>query len=54
MLSLFSFIARLCRLPSIFRPGQDAKLIVFSLKNKGKTPNSTKIVCEIANSSQKF
>ena len=28
MLSLF-FIDRLCRLLSIFRPGQDAKLIVF-------------------------
>ena len=33
MLSLF-LIDRLCRLISIFRPGQDAKLIVFSLKNK--------------------
>ena len=32
MLSLFFFIDRLCRLLSIFRPGQDAKLIVFSLK----------------------
>ena len=31
MLSLF-LIDRLCRLISIFRPGQDAKLIVFSLK----------------------
>ena len=31
MLSLF-LIGRLCRLISIFRPGQDAKLIVFSLK----------------------
>ena len=31
MLSLF-FIDRLCRSLSIFRPGQDAKLIVFSLK----------------------
>ena len=31
MLSLFFFIDRLCRLLSIFRPGQDAKLIVFSL-----------------------
>ena len=30
MLSLFFFIDRLCRLLSIFRPGQDAKLIVFS------------------------
>ena len=28
MLSLY-FIDRLCRLLSIFRPGQDAKLIVF-------------------------
>ena len=34
MLSLFFFfIDRLCQLLSIFRPGQDAKLIVFSLKN---------------------
>ena len=32
----FYFIDRLCRLLSIFRPGQDAKLIVFSLKNKKK------------------
>ena len=33
MLSLFFFsIDQLCRLLSIFRPGQDAKLIVFSLK----------------------
>ena len=33
MLSLFFFfIDRLCRLLTIFRPGQDAKLIVFSLK----------------------
>ena len=32
MLSLF-FTDRLCRSLSIFRPGQDAKLIVFSLKN---------------------
>ena len=31
MLSLF-LIDRLCRLISIFRPGQDAKLIVFFLK----------------------
>ena len=31
MLSLF-LIDRICRLISIFRPGQDAKLIVFSLK----------------------
>ena len=29
MLSLFFFIDRLCRSLSIFRPGQDAKLIVF-------------------------
>ena len=29
MLSLFFFIDRLCRLLSILRPGQDAKLIVF-------------------------
>ena len=36
MLSLFFFIDRLCRLLSIFRPGQDAKLIVFSLKKKKK------------------
>ena len=33
MLSLF-FIDRLCRLLSIFRPGQDAKLIVFFKINK--------------------
>ena len=33
MLSLF-LIDQLCRLIPIFRPGQDAKLIVFSLKNK--------------------
>ena len=32
MLSLFFFIDRLCRLLSIFRPGQDAKLIVFFFK----------------------
>ena len=32
----FYFIDRLCRLLSIFRPGQDAKLIVFSLKNNKK------------------
>ena len=31
MLSLF-FIDRLCRSLSIFRPGQDAKLIVFFFK----------------------
>ena len=31
MLSFF-FIDRLCRLLSIFRPGQDAKLIVFFFK----------------------
>ena len=29
MLSLFFFVDRLCRSLSIFRPGQDAKLIVF-------------------------
>ena len=34
MLSLFFFIDRLCRLISIFRPGQDAKLIVFLKINK--------------------
>ena len=28
------FIDRLCRLLSIFRPGQDAKLIVFFFKIK--------------------
>ena len=33
MLSLF-LIDRLCRLLSTFRPGQDAKLIVFFFKNK--------------------
>ena len=32
MLSLFFFIDRLCRLLSIFRPSQDAKLIVFFSK----------------------
>ena len=32
MLSLFFFIDRLCRSLSIFRPGQDAKLIVFFFK----------------------
>ena len=32
MLSLFFFIDRLCRSLSIFRPGQDAKLIVFFSK----------------------
>ena len=32
MLSMIFFIDRLCRLLSIFRPGQDAKLIVFFLK----------------------
>ena len=32
MLSLCFFIDRLCRLLSIFRPGQDAKLIVFFFK----------------------
>ena len=36
MLSLFFFIDRLCRLLTIFRPGQDAKLIVFSLKKNKK------------------
>ena len=41
MLSLFFFIDRLCRSLSIFRPGQDAKLIVFFFsklikKNKKK------------------
>ena len=35
MLSLFFFFDRLCRSLSIFRPGQDAKLIVFfSIINK--------------------
>ena len=34
MLSLFFFIDRLCRLISIIRPGQDAKLIVFLKINK--------------------
>ena len=41
MLSLF-FINRLCRLLSIFRPGQDAKLIVFSLKINKKNKNKKK------------
>ena len=49
MLSLFFFIDRLCRLLSIFRPGQDAKLIVFffffsklikkNIKKKNKKKN---------------
>ena len=34
MLSLFFFIDRLCRSLSIFRPGQDAKLIVFFFFSK--------------------
>ena len=43
MLSLFFFIDRLCRLLSIFRPGQDAKLIVFFFKiNKKEYKKSTK------------
>ena len=29
MLSLFFFIVRLCRLISIFRPGQDALIVFF-------------------------
>ena len=42
MLSLF-FIDRLCRLLSIFRPGQDAKLIVFFFKiNKKEYKKNTK------------
>ena len=42
MLSLF-LIDRLCRLISILRPGQDAKLIVFSLKiNKRYTKKKKK------------
>ena len=50
MLSLFFFIDRLCRLISIFRPGQDAKLIVFlkinkkNLKKKKKRINNVIIV----------
>ena len=50
MLSLFFFIDRLCRLLSIFRPGQDAKLIVFfffkinkkEYKNKNKKKTKKK------------
>ena len=46
MLSLF-FIDRLCRSLSIFRPGQDAKLIVFfffkiNKKNKKNTKKKNK------------
>ena len=41
MLSLF-LIDRLCRLISIFRPGQDAKLIVFSLKINKKIKKKKK------------
>ena len=41
MLSLF-FIDRLCRSLSIFRPGQDAKLIVFSLKINEKNKKKKK------------
>ena len=53
MLSLFFFIDRLCRSLSIFRPGQDAKLIVFfsklikkniKKKNKKKRINNVIIV----------
>ena len=55
MLSLFFFIDRLCRSLSIFRPGQDAKLIVFFFffsklikknikKNKKKRINNVIIV----------
>ena len=36
------FIDRLCRLLSIFRPGQDAKLIVFSLKINKKNKKKKK------------
>ena len=42
MLSLFFFIERLCRLLSIFRPGQDAKLIVFFFQNKKKNIKNKK------------
>ena len=35
MLSLFFFIDRLCRLISIFRPGQDAKLIFDKVGSNG-------------------
>ena len=42
MLSLCFFIDRLCRLLSTFRPGQDAKLIVFFFKNKKKNINKKK------------
>ena len=43
MLSLFFFIDRLCRLLSIFRPGQDAKLIVFFFKINKKKKKIKKI-----------
>ena len=36
------FIDRLCRSLSIFRPGQDAKLIVFSLKINEKNKKRKK------------
>ena len=36
------FIDRLCRSLSIFRPGQDAKLIVFSLKINKKNKKKKK------------
>ena len=36
------FIDRLCRSLSIFRPGQDAKLIVFSLKINEKNKKKKK------------
>ena len=42
MLSLFFFIDRLCRLLSIFRPSQDAKLIVFFSKLIKKNKKKTK------------
>ena len=42
MLSLFFFIDRLCRLLSIFRPGQDAKLNVFFSKLIKKNKNKNK------------
>ena len=42
MIIIVFFIDRLCRLLSIFRPGQDAKLIVFSLKINKKNKKKKK------------
>ena len=48
MLSLF-FIDRLCRSLSIFRPGQDAKLIVFFFFKINKKEYKNKIKKRITN-----